>query len=485
MNDSEDKLRAALSARAATVRVGDPGSKVQRRIVVRRRRRRQRVAFGSAALALVVVIAVLVPALNDDHHSTPSAATNTSSHPGVLRSALVRDTRPEVSASALKSLTNANTQTAIDLYAQLAKTPGNVFFSPYSISTALGMAAAGARGHTLDQMLSLLHDSLSPTAFQDASNGLNLALLAPRARPDPAAKQQPLQLDIANSEWSQSGYPFEQSYLDLLARDYGAGMNTVDFGRDPAAAVKQINQWVAQHTNDKIKKLFEALDPATKLVLVNAIYFKASWVTQFLASHTKPASFTTANGATKSVPFMHGDPEGSYAAGPGWQAVDLPYVGGASMTVVMPDAGTFSSFETSFDASKLTRIVESLQPAALDLAMPKFQLTDRAQLNSVLQALGMTDAFDDTKADFSGITNPTQLHVAQVVHQATITVDEDGTEAAAATGVSMSDSAAHLSQRVDLDRPFLYFIRDTKTGSILFMGRVTDPTQTTVEQPSE
>jgi serpin B len=480
MNDPEAKLRSALSTRAAKVDVDDPGPRVRRRIVVRRRRHRQRVAFGSAALALLVAIAVLVPVINSTHHTTPTALESTGASPGVLRSQLVRDTRPAVPASALKRLTEASTQTALDLYGQLSRTQGNVFFSPYSIETALAMAAAGARGQTLSQMSGVLHNRLSPSQFQDATNALNLALLAPRPQPDPSASGQPLQLAIANSEWSQSGYPILPSFLDRLATDYGAALNTSDFAGHNAAALAAINGWVAQHTKGKIKHLFESLDPITKLVLVNAVYFKASWEFPFDPGQTQTGSFTTAGGGTVTVPFMHGTPSGKYASGAGWQAVDVPYVGNASMTIVMPDAGSFSSFDRSFDASKLAMIVDGLQPSDLSLTMPKFEMEDSADLVPALKALGMTDAF--TNADFSGITNPSELEISQVVHQATITVDEKGTEAAAATGISLEDSAAR-GRAVALDHPFLYFIRDTKTGAILFMGRVTDPTQTSVQQP--
>ena len=213
---------------------------------------------------------------------------------------------------------------------------------------------------------------------------------------------------------------------------------------------------------------------------MNAVHFKASWVFPFSPSQTQAGPFTTTSGSTVSVPFMHGSPRSSFAEGAGWQAADLPYIGDASMTVVMPDPGTFSSFERSLDAKELTRIFAGMTQSDLTIAMPKLQLKDSINLIPALQALGMTDAFGN--ADFSGITNPSQLHISQVVHQATVTIDETGTEAAAATGISMTD-AAESPHTVTLDHPYLFFIRDTKTGAILFMGRVTDPTQTSVEQP--
>jgi serpin B len=479
MNDSEEKLRSVLAERAGSVRVGDPADRVTQRVIARRHRRRRRTALGSAALAMVVTAAALVPVLATSRHGskTPSA---TPARPSVLVSHLVRDTRPTVAATAVSALTAANTSTAIDLYHQLATTPGNLFFSPYSIETALSMAVAGARGTTRSQMLAVLHDTLPAATLQDATNALNLALLAPRAQPTAAGE--PLELALANSVWSQTGYHIEPGFLDLLARDYGAALNTVDYERDSAGATKAINDWVDTHTNHKIKDLLSGLDPATRLVLVNAVHFKASWTEPFEAARTRVGSFTTATGTRVTAPFMHGAVSSRYASGAGWQAVDLPYIGGASMTVIVPDAGTFPSFERSLDAAGLARIVGSLAPAGVTLALPKFRLTDRSNLVPPLQALGMTAAFQDD-ADFSGITGSRQLFIGQAVHQATVTVDEKGTEAAAATALAFSQSSLTYAQTVTVDRPFIVVIRDQKTGSILFLGRITDPTQTSVQQP--
>jgi serpin B len=483
---TEDTLRSALTERAHSVEVGDPKVSVKQRIAARRHRRRRRLAISSAFIVIVVAAVALAPVLATSRHDRRTTASTRSAapaRPAVLASRLVRDTRPSVPASAMADLSNAGTSTAIELYHQLASTPGNVFFSPYSVATALTMAAAGARGATLSQMFAVLHNDLPAGTLHDATNALNLALLAPRTAPSPGSSGKPLELEIANSVWGQTGYRVEPGFLDLLAREYGAALNTLDFDRHAVGATRAINDWVDTHTNHKIKQLFDALDPATKLVLVNAVHFKASWLQPFLPAETRDGAFsTTTPGATVTVPFMHGTIRSEYAAGDGWQAVDVPYIGDASMTVIVPDAGRFAKFERTLDPAGLARIVGSLAPAEVTLALPKLQLKDQSDLIPALRALGMTDAFTN-RADFSGITGNRDLRISQVVHQATVTVDEKGTEAAAATGLAFTDSA--LTSRINLtvDRPYLLLIRDHHTGTILFLGRVTDPTQTAVHQP--
>jgi serine protease inhibitor len=478
-DETEAKLRAALTERAGAVHVADPDG-LTHRIRALRHRRRRRLVGGSAVIVTVVAALALVPVIStssNDHKTTESTRPRPAAHPAVLTSRLVRDTHPAVSPAIVDTLTSANTKTAIDLYHQLAATPGNVFFSPYSISTALSMAAAGARGETLTQMLAVLHDQLPPAELHRATNALNLALLAPR--PTGGANGNPLELELANSEWSQTGFHIEPTFLDVLAREYGAALNTVDFARDPSGSTAQVNAWVDSNTKHRIARLFDFLDPATRLVLVNAVHFKASWLRPFDANATRDSPFTTATGSTVSVPFMHGEVTGSSATGDGWVAADLPYLGDASMTVIVPDAGQFTQFERALDATRLAGILGALEPSDVTLALPKLQLKDHADLGSALANLGMTDAFHN--ADFSGITGNRALTISQVVHEATVTVDEQGTEAAAATGIGFLTSAVR-PLTLSVDRPYLFLIRDTKTGSILFLGRVTNPKQTQVEQ---
>jgi serpin B len=402
-------------------------------------------------------------------------------HPGLVASRVARETRPSVSAGDIAEVVSANTAAAIDLYHQLAATAGNVFFSPYSIATALTMAASGARGETLAQMLAVLHADHATADLHRAANALNLALLAPRTMP--LADGDPLALELANSMWVHAGYHFEPPFLDLLAREYGAALHTVDYQHDAPGAVKAINAWVDTATNHKIRDLLTELDPLTRLVLVNAVHFKASWLTPFAAALTSDGPFTTAAGATVTTPFMHGVVRTGYAAGAGWQAVDLPYVGDASMTVVVPDAGRLRAFEQFLDAAALAPMLGSFRDSLVTLALPKLETKDRIDLRPVLQALGMTAAFTAHAADFSGMTGDRDLHIDQVVHQATITVDEQGTEAAAATGIAVARVSRPAAATLTVDRPYLLLVRDRPTGTILFFGRVCDPMQTETQQP--
>jgi serpin B len=445
----------------------------------RRARRQRRASVGVASLSIALAVAVTFATLTGSGSPRPTARA------GIARSRLTRDTHPAVSPEMLNALQSGNTAAALDFYRQLARTPGNVFLSPYSVSTAIAMVAAGARGDTLAQMLAVLHAELPPNVLQSATNALNLALLAPR-NPPPGTKGEPLQLQVANSVWTQANYHVERDFLDLLAREYGAALNTVDYARDPAGAVRAINQWVAENTNHKIPELLSRLDSLTRLVLVNAIYFKASWLRPFDANETRPGPFQTAMGSTVRVSFMHADTDLGYASGADWQAVDLPYTGHASMTVIVPNPGRFAAVERALDPAFLTHVVQSLWPSHLTLDLPKLHVDDRANMIPALRSLGMVDAFtpppDPHSADFSGMNGHRDLYISQVEHRAIITVDERGTEAAAATG-AVAELTSGGTRSLTIDRPFFFVIRDTTTNTILFMGRVTDPTQSTVQQP--
>jgi serpin B len=264
-------------------------------------------------------------------------------------------------------------------------------------------------------------------------------------------------------------------------------LNTADYRHDPAGAVQAINRWTDANTNHKIPQLLSHLDPMTRLVLVNALYFEASWLQPFDPSQTRPGLFHTGAGTTVTAPFMHQVTKTGYASGDGWQAVDLPYLGDVSMTFIVPDAGRLADFERSLDAAQLDRILHSLQLTEVTLAIPKLHLADQADLTGILERLGMTDALTPPpgpqSADYSGITGNRDLYVSQVMHQATIDLDEKGTEAAAATAVAFAVSGLPRQAHLELDRPYLLLIRDHTTDTTLFLGRVADPTQTNTRQP--
>jgi serpin B len=269
----------------------------------------------------------------------------------------------------------------------------------------------------------------------------------------------------------------EQPFLDTLASKYGAGLRLVDYRNDPDGACRLIDGWVSDQTEQRIPKLLDSLDAQTRLVLVNAIYLKAPWLNAFDEASTKDAPFTRADGSQTSVPTMAVDlNEARYASGSGWQAVEIPYLGPSlGMTIVVPD--DLASFERGLDGARFDGIVSGLQPSEVELTLPRFKIETKSDLKQSLSTLGMPLAFDSDRADFSGIARQEPLYIARVVHQANISVDEKGTEASAATAVVMAAASAAASAPVTLhvDRPFVFAVRDTRTGAILFLGRVVDP----------
>ncbi len=355
---------------------------------------------------------------------------------------------------------------------------GNAVFSPTSIVLALSMAQAGAAGQTASQMDTVLHAA----AEAGGGNGINsldqtLTGLSGTFKDANGADQQ-VTLRIANAPFAQRGLQLQEPFLATLASKYGAGLRLVDFANDPAGACQLIDSWVSDQTEGRIPKLLDSLDALTRLVLVNAIYLKAPWQTPFDKSGTTNSPFTRLDGSQVSVPTMSlGLSEGSYASGTGWQAVELPYAGGSlAMTIVVPD--DLATFEAGLDAARFSAITSALGPAAVDLTLPRFDIETKSDLASVLAGMGMPLAFDPDRADFSGITTQEPLYISKVVHQANISVDENGTEASAATAVQIETLAAPAKQvTLHVDRPFIFAVRDTKTGAILFLGRVVDPSE--------
>ena len=432
--------------------------------------------------ALLALSACATPATRPEQNSTQpptQPATTKPAEAEFIQSKLARDLSPVSSADDQARLASDNLAFAMDLYHQLASQPGNLFFSPYSISQALAMVNGGARGQTEQQMAEVLHFSLPQDLLHPAFNSLDQEL---SKRADAANDEgQGFQLNIANATWGQSGFPFLSSYLDLLAVNYGAGLQTVDFANDPDGARQQINDWVAKQTQDKIKDIVPqgAIDWLTRLVLANAIYFKASWLMPFDESATQEAPFTTLDGSQVTVPMMSLEQNQlNYLKGEGYQAVALPYVdGNVAMLLLVPDAGKFSQFEASLDAAKLQSILEGLQGTDVILKMPRFSVESSFSLVDTLAQMGMPDAFTAGQADFSGMDGQPDLYIGSVIHKAYASVDESGTEAAAATVVIMELTAMMPGESVSLtiDRSFIFAIYDQPTQSILFTGRITNP----------
>ena len=366
----------------------------------------------------------------------------------------------------LSDVVDGNSAFAWSMYDQLRGEQGNLFFSPFSISAALGMTYAGAAGATADQMASTLHVA-DPSDFHASFGSLIRDLDGDKGRG--------YDLYIANQLFGQDGYPFESTFLDLTNQDYGAELELVDFQGATEPSRKRINEWVAEKTRDKIPELLPQgiLDSSTRLVLANAVYFKADWAEQFDEEDTSNRPFTLRDGTQVQVPTMShkGDYRAYYSAN--LQAVELDYLDDeVAMLIVMPSGeGTFEEVEGTLLQDGFGPIVAGLHSSELFIQMPKFEFRDKTDLKPRLEALGIVDAFEPTMADFSGIA-PTDLYLTAVVHEAYVKVDEQGTEAAAATAVSASDSGP---SSISVNRPFVFAIRDRLTGSILFLGRVDDP----------
>jgi len=373
-----------------------------------------------------------------------------------------------------------------DLYALLADDAGsgNVVFSPDSILTALAMTYAGAEGVTADEIAATLRFSLQGNTLHQAVNSLDAALESRnRQQTNAEGKTEGVLLKTANSIWAQDGLLLEQPFLDTLAVDYGAGVRLVDFATEAEPARLAINKWVSDQTEDKIPDLIPqgVLDALTRMVLVNAIYMDATWAKQFDPLDTADGDFTTLAGNKISTSMMQQTETLSYAAGEDWRAVELPYVGEElGMLLILPEANTFAEVEARITTGLLDEVAGSLVSGYdVKLTMPKFRFRTQAALNVPLLTLGMTTPFDPSAANFSGMTTQEKLYISDVIHEAFIEVDEEGTEAAAATAVVMELTAAPAEAPVELtlDRPFLFAIRDRDTGAILFLGRVTDPTK--------
>ncbi len=411
--------------------------------------------------------ALLIPAL-----LAPACGTDDTTEPPVVRSDLERDLAPAVSAADAEALTAGNSDFAADLYREVRGEPGNLFMSPHSISIALAMTYAGAKGVTATQMADALSFDLPAAQLHPAFNGLDLALASRGTSAE--SDTIPFRLSVANSLWGQDGYPFLTPFLDTLAVNYGAGMNVLDFQTQPEASRVTINDWVEAQTNDKIVDLLPrgVITDLTRLVLTNAVYFSAAWAEPFEASATRDATFTTPTGPV-TVPTMHSVTEARYGEGAGWKAAELVYDGNElSMVIVVPD--DLTAFEAGLSGETFATIGDALSKHQLELALPKFKFDAPLGLKEPLQALGMTDAFSDA-ADFSGIDGGTTLKITDVLHKGFVAIDENGTEAAAATAVIVGTDSVPQPATLTVDKPFVFFIQDLQTGALLFVGRVLDP----------
>jgi len=363
---------------------------------------------------------------------------------------------------------------AFDLYARLKDGEGNLFLSPYSISTALAMTYAGARGETARQMAKTLRLPASGEAVHGAYGSLQGGLNA-------AGEGGAFELVVANRLWGQKGFEFLPDFLALVEKNYGAGLEQVDFARATEEARKTINAWVEKQTRDKIKDLLKPgiLDAMTRLVLTNAIYFKGKWAEEFDKKLTQDEDFFLTPEKKVAAPLMHQTKHFGYFDGGDFQALELAYQGDRlSMVVLLPKAKDgLAALEARLSADKVAEWIGKLRRREVQVALPRFKTTAEFSLAEVLVAMGMRDAFGGA-ADFSGMTGAKDLFISAVVHKAFVDVNEEGTEAAAATAVAMRLTAMPEPPPVfRADHPFLFLIRDTRTGAILFLGRILDPTK--------
>lgn len=362
---------------------------------------------------------------------------------------------------------------ALDLYGHLAgQSQENLFLSPASVSTALAMTYAGASEDTATQMAEVLH---LPESDVHKGFGAMVRYL------NQWGAQEDLELSMANALWAQQDYEFLPEFTGLLDTHYGAGLRLVDFARDTEAARQTINGWVEEQTNEKIQDLIPrgVLAGNTRLVLTNAIYFFGNWQQPFDAAKTAPLPFTTAAGLQVKTPTMHQEARFLYAEDAAAQCLEMAYEGGdMAMTILLPrQTDGWAELEGRLDASALQQWTDRLRPQRVRVFLPKFSSTAQFQLKSVLSAMGMTDAFTAPPADFSGMDGTRELFVQEVVHKAFVDVSEEGTEAAAATGVVVGvRSAPRPAPEFRADRPFVFLIRDTRSGAILFIGRLAEPT---------
>ncbi|MBN1809641.1 MAG: serpin family protein [Planctomycetes bacterium] len=380
---------------------------------------------------------------------------------------------PAAAADAeLQRLASDQNAFALDLYSRLKQADGNIFYSPFSISTALAMTYAGARNDTAREMAAAMRFPPGSDAFH-ASVGRQLADLMPR-------RKAPYSLNIANALWGDRDFSFLDAFLDLNRSCYGAGLSRLDFRADPEKARRTINSWIEEQTRDKIRDMLKKGDISadTRLVLTNAIYFKGSWLHAFDEAATRNDSFVTSSGKPARIRMMFLNEDFPYAEDSSVQVLELPYRGDRlSMVVILPRSPKgLPQVEASLDGDRLNAWIAALRSRSVHVFLPRFTMNCRFSMGQTLASMGMPSAFDPGAADFSGMTGNRDLFISNVVHQAFVDVNEEGTEAAAATAVIMECTCAPAQPLVfRADHPFIFLIRDRRTSAILFMGRMTAP----------
>lgn len=373
----------------------------------------------------------------------------------------------------IKNIARDNTLFALDLYNQLKMTDGNLFFSPFSIFTALAMTWAGARENTAVQMAETLHFTEKPAQFHRAIGDLISQLNA-------VQKETDVELSIANAIWAQKGYQFLDEFFRIVQQSYQADLKQVDFSSAAESARQAINAWVEQQTNEKIKDLLppKVLNALTRLVLVNAIYFKGFWDNQFKSRDTREMEFWLLTEVAVKVPMMHQEHQFGYWENDWLQIIEMPYKEESlSLIVLLPKEKTgITDLEQKLNFENMMAWQSRLRKRKVIVFFPKFKIESQFSLAQTLALMGMPDAFDPELADFSAMVGQKELYISAVIHKAFLEVNEEGSEAAAATGVVVGVTSIAPSPPIfKADHPFVFFIRDNKSQSILFLGRVLNP----------
>jgi len=394
----------------------------------------------------------------------------------VLQSERSRELSPDVTDAELHELVSGNNSFALDLYQSLSRQEENLFYSPHSISLALAMIYAGARNETEQQMGNVCHFTLPGERLHSAFNALDIEL-AERGKTSKGTSGKQFQLNIANSVWGRKGYSFLTGFLDALAQNYGACMRLLDFGHAPEDSRIIINEWISEKTGGRFRDMIPqgSITDATRLILTNAIYFNAAWGEPFERCDTRHAPFYLLDNTEVTVAMMSQKMELNYSEGDDYQAAELLHDGKEiSMVILLPRPGRFEAFESSLTADRLNAITDGFNFMDADLELPVFDYeSESVRLKDTLSEMGMPNPFALSAADFSGMDGTHDLFIGEILHKGFISVNEEGTEAAAG---GFAGYILGGTMKVTVNRPFIFVIRDIKTRTILFVGRILDPT---------
>jgi serpin B len=395
---------------------------------------------------------------------------------------------PMAAPAQVESLVASNTAFALNLYTELATNSGNLFFSPYSISTCLAMIYAGARGDTEAQMAQVLGFGTNQQQFASLFGELQSELEAEQ-------ETNVLELNIANALWTQEGFPFLAAFLETATNQYQASVSQADFITQAAAVTQTINNWAAQKTENKIQNLLPPgfINASTRLVLANAIYFLGVWTEAFAETNTSTQPFYLSSTNVVEAPLMYQPAPSAghgilfnYMAsddfdgqGTGFQAIELPYASNqVSMVILLPaQADGLGQLEQQLSPAFLSNVLAQMVAQPVSIYLPEFTMESAFNLSETLPAMGMPDAFTPFVANFSGMDGMMDLYLSFVLHKAWVQVSEAGTEAAAVTIGGITTTLAGFPPTFRADHPFIFLIRDTQSGSILFLGRLANPSQ--------